>query len=77
MCTCDEAALDELVRVLAHDLAVLARAGLRLVGVHHQERRTPVRLQGVTSSHPQKKHACKQPVLGCMYDQGVTWQLCD
>ena len=29
----DEAALDELVRVLAHDLAVLAGSGLALVGV--------------------------------------------
>jgi len=39
----DQAALNELVRVVAHDLAVLARAGLRLVGVHHQVGWPPVR----------------------------------
>ena len=39
----DEGALDELVRVLAHDLAVLAGARLGLVGVNHQKRRPPVR----------------------------------
>lgn len=42
--TGEEAALNELVRVLAHDLTVLARPRLRLVRVHHQERRPPVRL---------------------------------
>ena len=45
--TSDEAALDELVRVLAHDLAVLARARLRLVRVHHQEGGAAVRLYSV------------------------------
>mmetsp|Transcript_9730 Transcript_9730/g.39603 ORF Transcript_9730/g.39603 Transcript_9730/m.39603 type:complete len:528 (-) Transcript_9730:20-1603(-) len=42
----EQRALDELVRVLAHDLAVLARPGLRLVGVDHQKRRPPVRRLG-------------------------------
>mmetsp|Transcript_20402 Transcript_20402/g.42802 ORF Transcript_20402/g.42802 Transcript_20402/m.42802 type:complete len:518 (+) Transcript_20402:466-2019(+) len=37
-----QAPLDQLVRVLPHDLAVLARPRLGLVGVHHQEARTPV-----------------------------------
>ncbi len=31
-----QAALDQLVRVEAHDLAILAGAGLAFVGVHHQ-----------------------------------------
>mmetsp|Transcript_19209 Transcript_19209/g.34218 ORF Transcript_19209/g.34218 Transcript_19209/m.34218 type:complete len:476 (-) Transcript_19209:63-1490(-) len=38
----DEAALHELVRVVAHDLAVLAGAGLRFVRIDHQVGRPPV-----------------------------------
>ncbi len=41
--TRDEAALHELVRLVAHDLAVLACARLRLVAVHHKVRGAAVR----------------------------------
>ena len=41
----EQAAFDQLVRVVAHDLAVLAGAGLALVGVDHQIA-WPVRLLG-------------------------------
>lgn len=39
----DQTALDQLVRVVAHNLAVLARARLALVGVDDQVTRTAVR----------------------------------
>ncbi len=44
--TGDHAALDQQMRVMAHDLAILAGAGLRLVGIDHEIVRTPVRLLG-------------------------------
>ena len=44
--TSEEAALDELVRVLPHDLAVLAGAGLGLVGVDDEEGGPAVGLLG-------------------------------
>ena len=40
----DEAAFDEKMRIVPHDLAVLTGARLRLVGVHDEVVRTPVRL---------------------------------
>ena len=40
----DEAALDEEMRIVPHDLPVLAGAGLRLVGVDDEVVRPPVRL---------------------------------
>src|SRR6202035_2235203 len=39
-----QAALDQEMRIMPHDLAVLARAGLRLVGIDHEIGRPPVRL---------------------------------
>ena len=42
----DQAALDQKMRVVPHDLAILAGAGLRLVGVHDQVVRPAVRLLG-------------------------------
>ena len=42
----DQAPLDQLVGVLAHYLPVLARAGLGLVGVHHEEARAAVGVLG-------------------------------
>src|SRR5262249_51558280 len=42
----DQAALDQEMRVVAHDLPVLAGAGLRLVGIDHEVGRAPVRLLG-------------------------------
>src|SRR5262249_37345411 len=42
----DQTALDQEMRVVAHDLAVLARAGLRFVGVDHEIMRPAVRLLG-------------------------------
>src|SRR5262249_19620366 len=42
----DQAALDQHMRVEPHDLAVLAGAGLGLVGIDDEIGRTPVRLLG-------------------------------
>src|SRR5581483_9448775 len=42
----DQAALDQQMRIVTHDLAVLAGAGLGLVGVHDEIARPPVRLLG-------------------------------
>ncbi len=42
----DQAALDEQVRIVPHDLAVFAGAGLGLVGVDDEIMRPPVRLLG-------------------------------
>src|SRR3546814_16871142 len=45
--TGDQRALDQLVRIVAHDLAVLERPRLRLVGVDDQKARAaPLRLLG-------------------------------
>ena len=42
----DQASLDQKMRIVPHDLAVLAGAGLRLVGIDHEIARPPVRLLG-------------------------------
>ena len=42
----EEAALDQEMRIMPHDLAVLAGAGLGFVGVDHEIVRAPVRLLG-------------------------------
>src|SRR5262249_23756577 len=42
----DQTALDQEMRVVPHDLAVLAGAGLRLVGIDHEVVRPAVRLLG-------------------------------
>ena len=42
----DQAALDQEMRVVPHDLAILAGAGLGLVGVDHEILRSAVRLLG-------------------------------
>src|SRR5262245_61107068 len=39
-----QAAFHEQMRIVPHDLAVLAGARLRLVGIHHEIMRAPVRL---------------------------------
>ena len=39
---CDQAALDQKMRIVPHDLAVLAGAGLGLVGVDHEIARPAV-----------------------------------
>src|SRR5262249_42543881 len=44
--TRNQAALDEEMRIVPHDLAILAGAGLRLVGVDDEVARPPVRLLG-------------------------------
>src|SRR5690606_26882619 len=50
------AALDEEMRIVPHDLAVLAGAGLGLVGVDHEIARPPVRLL----RHERPLEACRE-----------------
>ena len=54
----EQAALDQLVRVVAHDLPVLAGAGLALVGVDHQVDRPAVRLLGHERHLEAGREAC-------------------
>ena len=42
----DQTSLDQEMRIVPHDLAILAGAGLQLVGIHDQVARAPVRLLG-------------------------------
>src|SRR4029077_3680455 len=42
----DQAALDEKMRIVPHDLAIFAGAGLRLVGIDHEIMRTAIGLLG-------------------------------
>ncbi len=53
----DQGALDQLLRIVAHDVPVLAGAGLALVGVDDEVARPPVRLLG----HEAPLHARREP----------------
>ena len=58
----DEAALDQLVRIVADDVAILAGAGLGLIGIHHQiMRQRPDRLGHERPFHPGREPRAAAP----------------
>ncbi len=73
----DQAALDQLVRIVAEDFAILAGARLALVGVDHEvARQRPVALRHERPLHPRRKSrattAAQARLLGFVDDPVAT-----